>query len=303
MKEKRFKKFRKFIPIYLMMLPGIAYLVINNLIPLPGLIVAFKKYNAAKGIWGSPWAGLENFKYLFAADAFYITRNTILYNLAFIVINTTLSVMIAIILAEMGSKLKKVYQSAILLPYLLSSVIISYLVYAFLSTDNGLVNSIIESFGGERISFYSESKYWPFIIIFVNAWKSVGYSCIMYLATILGFDRSLYEAAAIDGASKWKQIYYVTLPLLKSTVIMMTMLSIGRIFYSDFGLFYQVPKNSGALYSVTNTIDTYVYRGLMELGSINTSAAAGFYQSIVGFILVFGANLLVRKKDPDSALF
>jgi len=286
-----------------MILPGLIYLFFNNLMPLPGLVLAFKNYNARGGIFGSPWAGLQNFKYLFANDAWYITRNTILYNVAFIIVNTTLSVLVAIVLSEMTSKVKKLFQSAILLPYLLSMVIVSYLVYGFLSTDQGLLNKLLVSLGGESISWYAEGKYWPFILIFVNAWKGVGYSCIVYMSTILGFDRAYYEAAAIDGASKWQQIRFITLPLLKGTVVMMTMLAIGRIFYSDFGLFYQVPRNSGALYSMTSTIDTYVYRGLLEMADINMSAAAGFYQSIVGFILVLGSNLLVRRKDPDSALF
>lgn len=303
LRKTKMKTIRKFIPIYVMILPGLLYIFINNLLPLPGMIVAFKNYNMRKGIFGSDWAGLKNFKYLFQNDAWYITRNTILYNVAFIIINTALSILIAIILSEMTGKIKNIYQSAILLPYLLSTVILSYLVYAFLSTDQGLINSFLSNFGVEKISFYSEKKYWPFILIFVNAWKSVGYSCIIYLSTILGFDRAYFEAAAIDGASKWQQIRYITIPLLKGTVIMMTLLSIGRIFYSDFGMFYQVPRNSGALFSVTNTIDTYVYRGLMENSSIATSAAAGFYQSIVGFILVLGSNLIVRKKSPESALF
>ena len=302
-KHGRMYKFKRFLPIYVMMMPGLIYMFFNNFLPLPGLIVAFKNYNARKGIFGSPWAGLDNFKYLFTNDAWYITRNTILYNLAFIVVNTFLSIAVAIILAEMTSKLKKLYQSFILLPYLLSTVILSYLVYAFLSTDQRLLNHLLTALGLDPVAWYAEGKYWPFILIFVNAWKGVGYSCIIYLATIVGFDRSCYEAAAIDGASKWQQIRYITVPLLKGTVLLMTMLSVGRIFYSDFGLFYQVPRNSGALFPVTNTIDTYVYRGLMEMGDINMSATAGFYQSIVGFILVLGSNLLVRRLDPDSALF
>ena len=303
MKTRKLKLIKKYIPIYVMILPGLIYLFFNNLMPLPGLVLAFKNYNARGGIFGSPWAGLQNFKYLFANDAWYITRNTILYNVAFIIVNTTLSVLVAIVLSEMTSKVKKLFQSAILLPYLLSMVIVSYLVFGFLSTDQGLLNKLLVSLGGESISWYAEGKYWPFILIFVNAWKGVGYSCIVYMSTILGFDRAYYEAAAIDGASKWQQIRFITLPLLKGTVVMMTMLAIGRIFYSDFGLFYQVPRNSGALYSMTSTIDTYVYRGLLEMADINMSAAAGFYQSIVGFILVLGSNLLVRRKDPDSALF
>ena len=301
-------KLKKYIPIYIMGLPGLLYLFINNYMPLPGLILAFKNYNARAGIYGSPWAGLANFKYLFSNDVWYITRNTMLYNVSFIVINMVLAITIAIILSEMQSKAevraRKVYQSLILLPFLLSSVIVSYLVFAFLSTDNGFFNkSILRLLGQEPISWYSERKYWPFLIVFVNAWKGVGYSCVIFLATILGFDKSYYEAAVIDGASKMQQIFYITIPMLKNIVVMIALLQIGRIMYSDFGLFYQVPRNSGALFPVTNTIDTYVYRGLVELGSIKMSAAAGVYQSLVGFILILGTNLLVRKIDPDSALF
>ena len=304
-KNKGWTQFKKCIPLYLMAIPGIIYLFINNYMPLPGLVLAFKKYNVRKGIFGSDWAGFSNFKYLFATqDAWIITRNTIAYNVAFIIINTVCAIAVAILLAEMTSKVKKFYQSAILLPFLISAVIISYLVFAFLSTENGFINnSLLKPLGIDPISWYTEKKYWPFILIFVSVWKSVGYNCIIYLSTIIGFDRSYYEAAAIDGGSKWQQIMQITVPLLKPTIIMLVLMSIGRIFYSDFGLFYQVPQNSGALYSVTNTIDTYVYRGLLELGDITMSSAAGLYQSIVGFILVLSANLVVRKLDSESALF
>lgn len=303
--KSRKVRFKKYLPIYLMALPGLLYLFINNYMPLPGLVLAFKNYNARKGIWGSDWVGFQNFKFLFMTDdAWVITRNTIGYNLIFIVVNTVAAIAVAIILSEMRSRMKKFYQSVILLPYMLSMVIVSYLVFAFLSTENGFVNnSILKLFGAESVAWYVEKKYWPFILVFVNLWKVIGYNCIVYMSTIISFDRGLYEAAAIDGAGKWKQITHITLPLLKPTIIMMTLLAVGRIFYSDFGLFYQVPQNSGALYSVTNTIDTYVYRGLLELGDINMSAAAGLYQSAVGFILVFGSNMVVRKIDPDSALF
>ena len=304
-KLMRMRKLKRFIPLYIMTVPGMLYLFINNYMPLPGLVLAFKNYNARKGIWGSDWAGLNNFKYLFATqDAFIITRNTILYNLTFIVVNTMMAIAVAIILSELRTRGKKFYQSAILLPFLISSVIIGYLVFAFLSTENGFINnSILAPLGLERISWYIEKKYWPFILVLVNTWKNIGYNCIIYLSTIVGFDKGYYEAASIDGASKWKQITKITIPLLRPTIIMLVLMSIGRIFYSDFGLFYQVPQNSGALYSVTNTIDTYVYRGLLELGDITMSAAAGVYQSLVGFILVLGANLLVRKMDPENALF
>ncbi len=299
------KKFAKYIPIYLMALPGLIYLFVNNYMPLPGLVLAFKKYSAKKGIFGSKNVGLKNFKYLFATkDAWIITRNTLAYNAVFIIINTVLAIVVAILLADMTSKLKKTYQVIILLPYMISMVIVSYLVFGFLSMENGFMNNtVLKALGKEPISWYMEKKYWPYILTFVMAWKVIGYNCIIYLSNILSIDRSLYESASIDGASKWQQIVKITLPMIKPTVIMMTLLAIGRIFYSDFGLFYQVPQNQGALFSVTNTIDTYVYRGLLELGDMSMASAAGLYQSIVGFILVLGANLLVKKIDPENAIF
>ncbi len=288
-----------------MALPGLIYLFINNYMPLPGLVLAFKKYNAKKGIFGSDFVGFKNFKYLFTTkDAYIITRNTICYNVVFIIVNTILAIFVAILLAEMTSKMKKVYQCLILLPYMISMVIVSYLVYGFLSTDNGFFNNTLLPFlGKEPVNWYMEKKYWPFLLTFVNAWKVVGYNSIIYISTILGIDRGIYESAQIDGAGKWMQVRKITIPLLKPTVIMLTLLAIGRIFYSDFGLFYQVPQNQGVLFAVTNTIDTYVYRGLLELGNMSMASAAGLYQSMVGFVLILGANFLVRRIDKDSALF
>ena len=305
-KDKKLKKrLIRYIPLYIMALPGLLYLFINNYMPLPGLVLAFKKYNAKKGIFGSANVGFKNFKYLFATkDAFVITRNTILYNVVFIIVNTVLAVFVAILLAEMTSKLKKTYQIIILLPFMISMVIVSYLVFGFLSNDNGFLNNtILKALGKEPVQWYMQKQYWPFILVFVNAWKVIGYNCIIYLSTILGIDRSIYESASIDGAGKWTQIAKITIPLLKPTIIMMTLLAVGRIFYSDFGLFYQVPQNQGALFSVTTTIDTYVYRGLLELGDMSMASAAGLYQSVVGFICILAANLIVRKLDPESALF
>ena len=297
--------FDKNLHMFLLPLPVLG-IVVFTILPLVFMIcMAFTNYSKLDShtvLFN--WVGLKNFEYLFTtSDAFVITRNTILYNVAFIVINTTLAIAVAIILSELEGKRKKVYQSAILLPNLLSTVIIGYLVFAFFSVENGLINNtILKALGKDPVSWYSEPKYWPFILVFVSAWKSVGYNCIVYLATLMGFDKSFYESAKIDGATRWQQIKYITLPLLRPTIIMLTMMAIGRIFYSDFGLFYQVPMNQGALYSTTNTIDTYVYRGLLQMGNVSMSAAAGVYQSIVGFILVLGANLLVRKIDRDSAL-
>lgn len=302
---KKKKLLKECMPIYLMLLPGFLYLLLNNYIPMLGIVIAFKKMDFSKGILGSDWAGLSNFEYLFKTpDAFLITRNTLCYNFAFIIVNTIVAIAIAILLSEIKNKMcVKVYQTLILLPYLISMVIVSYLAYAFLSGETGFINGILRSMGLSEISFYAESKYWPFILVFINCWKGAGYSSIIYLASILGIDQEIFEAARIDGASKWQEIKQIILPLLKPTVITLTLMSIGRIFYSDFGLFYQVPMNSGALMDITNTIDTYVYRGLITLGDVSMSSAAGVYQSLVGFALVMLANWFTRKYSRENALF
>ena len=306
MKTKK-KGYRKgTFSLFLIALPGILYLFINNYVPIMGIFIAFKRFSYAKGIWDSPWCGFDNFKFLFITDdAWVITRNTLLYNLAFIIIGTIISVFMAILLNELGEKLRgKFFQSTLLFPHLLSWVVTSYLVYALLGATNGFVNNtILAGMGKEGIDWYSVKMYWPLILIIVYIWKNAGYTAIVYMAGIAVIDKEIFEAARIDGASKVKQIISITLPMLRPTVIIMTLMSIGRIFYSDFGLFYQVPMNSGMLFSVTQTIDTYVYRGLMEQGNIGMSSAAGVYQSLVGFILVMLANYIVRKKDPENALF
>lgn len=294
------------LPLLLMTVPGMLYLFLNNYIPICGLFIAFKDIDYSKGIFKSDWNGFENFKYLFRTeDAFIITRNTILYNLTFIVLNVVICVAVAIMLSEVSKKfMMKFYQTALLLPHLISIIIIAYIVYAFLNSDTGFINHSIQgALGNEPINFYAESKYWPFILVIVQVWKTMGYTSIIYFSAILGIDRSLYEAAVVDGAGKMKQIFYITLPLLRPTIITLVLMNVGRIFYSDFGLFLQVPMNQGALFSVTNTIDTYVYRALLLNNDIGMASAAGLYQSIVGFILVLGANLMVRKMDPDNALF
>lgn len=304
--RKNLVRFKRGIPLYLMALPGLIYLFINNYMPMFGLVTAFKDIDYRKGIWGSDWVGFENFEYLFKTkDAWNITRNTILYNLAFIVVNTFLAVMLAIFLSEITKKFfARFFQSVILLPHLISIVVIAYLAYAFLSPTTGLINkSIIEPLGGEAVAWYTEAQYWPFILIFISAWKGVGYTCVIYYASIVGIDKSLYEAAELDGATKWQQVWRITIPQILPTITMMTLLHIGKIFYSDFGLFLQVPMSSGPLLDVTSTIDTYVYRGLLQLGDVGMSAAAGFYQSIIGFILVLVSNWLVRRKNPESSLF
>lgn len=300
------RTFVKYLPYYAMMIPGIVYLIINNYLPMFGVVIAFKNINFTKGIWGSDWIGFKNFEYLFkTADAFLITRNTLLYNAVFIIINLVVAVGVAILLNEIRSKLlSRFYQSVILLPYLISTVIVSYLVFAMLSMDNGFMNkTLLPLLGMNPISWYNEPSVWPYILTFIHTWKGAGYLCIVYLAAIIGIDQEYYEAATLDGASKWQQIRKITIPLITPVIIMMTLLAVGRIFYSDFGLFYQVPMDSGALYNATNVIDTYVYRGLMQLGDIGMSSAAGLYQSFVGFVLVLVSNFIVRKINKENALF
>ena len=305
-KTKTPQKYVKSLPLILIALPGVIYLIINNYVPMLGLFLAFKNYSFMKGIFKSPWCGFENFRFLFATkDAMIMTRNTILYNVAFIILGTVVSIALAIMLCELGKRLRvKFFQAALLLPNLLSWVVIGLIAFAFLNADTGFINNtILRGMGKEAISWYTYPKAWPYILILVNLWKNAGYQSIVYMAGISGIDTSMYEAAALDGATKMQQIFKITLPMLRSTIITLTLMSVGRIFYSDFGLFYQVPQNSGALFNVTQTIDTYVYRGLMELNDVGMSAAAGFYQSIVGFVLVLLANALVRKLDSDNALF
>lgn len=305
-KNTRLKKLKEHLPLFLMMLPGIVYLLINNYIPMAGIIIAFKKLNFSKGIFASPWAGLENFKFLFdSPDAWIITRNTLLYNVAFILVNMVVGIAIAILICEVrNTSLKKLYQSAILLPFLMSMVILSYIVYALLSSENGLINNtVLPALGISTIQWYQQPEYWPFILVIANCWKGVGYGCLIYIASLVGIDPSFYEAARLDGASKWQEITKITLPCLVPTIITLLLLSIGRIFYSDFGLFYQVPMNSGVLFPTTNVIDTYVYRALVEQGNISMSSAAGVYQSLVGFAVVMFSNWIVRRVDKDQALF
>lgn len=305
-KRTFFSKLKAYMPFYVMALPGIIYLLCNNYLPMSGIVIAFKNLNFRKGLFLSDWCGFDNFRFLFASkDAWVITRNTLLYNGAFIILTTVLAVAVAILLNEVRNKIaSRAYQTAILLPYLMSWVIISYLANAFLAADTGLINnSILVPLGYEPISWYNSKQYWPVILTIVHLWKAIGYAMIVYLSSVVGISQDYYEAAHIDGATKWKQIRHITLPLLMPTVITMFVLQIGRIFYSDFGLFYQVTRNSGPLYSVTRTIDVYVYNALMKNSDFGMSSAASVYQSIVGFVLIMGANGVVRKLSKENALF
>ncbi|WAM31950.1 ABC transporter permease [Caldicellulosiruptor naganoensis] len=300
------KELNKNFPLFIMALPGVILLIAFSYLPLFGLIIAFKDVRYDVGILKSPWVGFKNFEFLFKTpDAFIITRNTLLYNLAFIVLGNLAAVATAIALSEMRARfMAKFYQSVMFLPYFLSWVVVAYMAFAFLSVDLGILNTLIlPKLGIEPIAWYVEPKPWPVILILANLWKYTGYNAVIYLAAITGIDPEYYEAALIDGASKWQQIKHITLPLLSPLVVVLVLLGIGRIFYADFGLFYQLPMNSGALYDVTNVIDTYVYRTLMGMNDIGMASAASFYQSIMGFILVLTSNLIVRRLDPEKALF
>ena len=287
-----------------MALPGALYFLINNYFPMFGIFIAFKKIDYSVGIWGSDWVGLSNFKYLFATqDAWIMTRNTILYNAAFIVVGMVVGILIAIMLYEIVNRTwQKIFQTTILLPQLISMIIVAYIVYGFLSNEAGFINKAILG-DANAIDFYSSKQYWPGLLLGVNTWKLMGYNGIIFLSSIAGINKSLYEAAKVDGASKMQQIFRITLPLLKPTVITLLIMQVGRIFYSDFGLFLQVPMSSGVLYSVTQTIDTYVYRALMTLNQIGKASAASVYQSVVGFVIVLVANGIVRKLDRENAMF
>jgi putative aldouronate transport system permease protein len=289
-----------------MMLPTAVVLLINNYLPIAGLFIAFKSVNYVDGIFGSPWNGINNFKFLFTtSDAWIITRNTILYNAVFIASNIVFAIVFAMMLNELRSRLfPKIYQASMFFPFFLSMVVVSYLVFAFLSKGSGFMNNnVLPWLGMEPVNWYQEPKYWPYLLPLVNIWKNIGYYTVFFVASMVTISHEYYEAAVIDGASKWQQAIRITLPQLMPLVIVLTLLQIGRIFYADFGLFYQVTLNSGAIYETTNVIDTYVYRALLTFGDFGMSSAASFYQSVVGFTLVFLSNLVVRKLDRDNALF
>lgn len=310
MKSKRtfaekIRYYKRYLPLYLMMLPALIYLFINNYLPMSGLVLAFEKYNVKDGIWGSQFVGFKNFTFLLKNnDLPILFRNTLGYNLCFILINLVLGVTLAILITEITNlKFRKAAQSSILFPFVVSIVIVSYMVRAFLDPEAGLLNHLLVSMGHQKVAWYDTAKYWPFILIFVNTWKGVGYGCILYISSILGIDMSLYESASLDGATKFQKIRYITLPFLKPTMITVSLLSLGRVFNSDFGLFFQVPQNSGLISSTTQTIDTFVYNVLITQSNVGMSAAASFFQSVMGFLMIMVFNAITRKISQENALF
>lgn len=289
----------------LMALPGVILLFVFAYLPMFGLMIAFKDYRFNLGIFGSEWVGFENFRFLFGTDAAWrITRNTIVMNSIFIVVNTSASLLVAILLNEVfKSRMVKYYQTLLFFPYFISWVVASYFVFGLLNGNTGLVNQVFAGLGLDPVIWYRAPEYWPAILTLAHLWNGLGFGSIIYLAGILGISPELYEAAKIDGANKWQQIRFITLPMLMPLIIILTLLAVGKIFNADFGLFYFLPRDTPMLYSTTDVIDTFVYRSLVELGNISMAAAAGFYQSVVGFVLVILANWAVRRYNEDYSLF
>lgn len=288
----------------LLALPGILFLFVFNYLPMSGVFIAFKNINYSKGIFGSNWVGFDNFKFFFSSgDFFRITRNTLLLNLSFIAVVLIISIIFSLILFELSRKAVKIYQTALFVPYLLSWVIISYVVYIFLNNDYGVINNILKSLGHEPVNWYFEPLYWPGILMLCYLWKWSGYYTIIYYTGLMGIDSTYYEAASIDGASKLQQIFKITIPQLKPLMVTLLLLQIGRIFFADFGMFYFLTQDNSMLYPTTDVIDTFVYRTMRVVGDPGMSAAVALYQSAVGFALVIVANAVVRKLDSEKALF
>lgn len=295
----------------LLALPTFVWYILFSYLPMFGVLIAFKKYKIFPGksflynLLHSKWAGFDNFKYMLESNSFtLLLRNTVLYNIVFIVLGILLPVTFAIMLSLIHSKFKsRFYQTCMFFPHFLSWVVVSYFVFAFLSPDKGILNTILQSFGRDSIQWYMESKYWPFILVFMKMWKGTGYGTVIYLASITGIDSTLYEVAVIEGATKWQQVKYITIPLLKPIIIMMFILSVGSIFSSDFGLFYQVPRGIPAsLYNAVSTIDTYLYKAIRSTTPIGMTSATSLLQSVSGCLMILGANYMVKKVDEDYAI-
>lgn len=308
----RFSKAKKTLMLLSMVAPGALWLLLLRYLPMGGIILAFKNYKIypkdptfLNNLIHSKWVGLDNFKFLFTTgDSWVMIRNTLAYNIVFIILGVIIPVAFAIMLSELSKKfVAKTYQTLMFFPYFLSWVVVSYFLNAFIDAQYGLIPMAQRAAGETAVSWYTTPGPWPYIIVFANLWKNVGYSTVLYLAAITGIDQTQYEAAAIDGASKWQQILHVTLPNLRTMIAILFILNVGKIFNADFGLFWNVPMQNGALFSVTQVIDTYIYRVLMNTGNIGQSTAAGLLQNIVGFICIIGANAVVKKIDSDSTLF
>jgi putative aldouronate transport system permease protein len=301
---KAIKLFQKNLGLTLLALPGIVIIFIFYYVPLYGLLLPFKNYRFDLGIWNSPWTGFSNFEFLFKGDAVYrATRNTVLYNFVFIFLGTFLSVVFALMLYELGKRFVKVYQTIMFIPYFISWVVAGFALRALFDMEHGVINNLLIDFGKTPILWYNDPKYWPYILVVVAVWKGLGYGAVIYYAALMGIDSEYYEAAKIDGAGKLRQAFSISVPMILPIITMMIILQIGRIFYSDFGLFYNVTLNSSLLYPTTDVIDTFVYRSLIDLGDIGMASAAGLFQSLVGFVLVLITNYVVKKVNQENSLF
>jgi len=289
----------------LMLLPAVIFFFVFNYLPIVGIIVAFKSYNFSQGIFGSPWIGFDNFKFFFiSGQAFIVTRNTVLYNLAFIFVNTVIQITMAILLSEIKNKyFKKLTQSLMFLPYFISWVIVGVITYNIFNFEHGTFNSLLKMFNMQAIDVYSKPIAWIFILILFCAWQGLGYGTVLYLAAIMGIDTEIYEAAEIDGANIFKRIKFITIPSLVPTITILTLLAVGNIFRGNFDMFYNIIGNNGTLFKATDVIDTFTVRALLQSNNVGMAAAAGFYQSVFCFVTIMIVNTLVKKHDEDNALF
>ena len=304
-KQGFFHEVKKNRVLFLMLTPAILYFLIFRYIPMGGIYLAFTRFNYVDGIFGSPFVGMNNFRFLYISGALWtITRNTILYNIAFLIVGNVCQIAVAIFISEIvGRYFKKITQTLMFLPYFVSFVLVGLIVYSILNYETGLLNSILRSFGAGPVDIYGNITAWPFILVMFNTWKGLGYGSVIYLAAIMGIDREMYEAARIDGANIFKQIRYITLPMLKPTFIILVLLQLGNILRGQFELFYQIVGNNGTLFRVTDIIDTYVFRALVNNFDIGMGTAVGLYQSFFGFLLIITVNWIVKKVAPDYALF
>ncbi|WP_273323542.1 ABC transporter permease [Vallitalea guaymasensis] len=298
-------KFKSQVEFFSMTLPVIIHIFIFCYIPMVGIIIAFKDFRYDKGIFGSEWIGFENFKFFFSSqDAWRVTRNTALMNIIFIITNLIVCVVVAILMYQLTNRVfVKFYQTTMILPHFLSFVVVGFMTYALLNPVHGVLNQMLVSMGFEPVNVYTSPKYWPFILPLINIWKTVGMGSVIYYAALMGINKEYLEAAAIDGANKWQVTTKIIIPFLVPVMTILTILAIGNIFRADFGMFYQITRNSSLLYETTDVIDTYIFRALRKFGDIGMSSAVGLYQSFVGFILVIVANTIVKKIDKDSAMF
>ena len=289
----------------LMCIPAVIFFFMFNYMPLPGIYVAFVKYNYRDGIFGSRFIGLDNFKFLATSGELWnLTKNTVLYNLAFILLGNALAVFVAILLNELQSKMfKKVSQTILFLPYFISQVLVGLLVFNLLNFDTGFVNSVLTSMGLEKWQPYSDTKVWPMLLVVIYLWQQTGYNSVVYFASIMGIDGEMMEAAKVDGANGFQRIRYIILPSLKPTIVILLLFALGGIVKGNFGLFYNIIGTNPILYPTTDIIETYVYRATMTNFNFSTASAVGFYQSVVGFVIVMTVNYIVKKIEPDYSLF